>query len=159
MRPQPTYAPTPMPSSPPPTRPAARADDLIADAREALIFPIGDRVAGVYEVRSLLGKGGMGQVFEAFDHDLERRVALKTMWPNPSLPSLRHEARALAAFRHPSLVSVHTMGQHSGVEFIVMERIFGVDLVDHLDQRLRGGGSFNVFDYICFGNEYAAGCP
>ncbi|MCA9530643.1 MAG: protein kinase [Myxococcales bacterium] len=146
-----------MPSSPPPTRPAARADDLIADAREALIFPIGERVAGVYEVRSLLGKGGMGQVFEAFDHDLERRVALKTMWPNPSLPSLRHEARALAAFRHPSLVSVHTMGQHSGVEFIVMERIFGVDLVDHLDQRLRGGGSFSLDEVLTVVRAIAEG--
>ena len=48
--------------------------------------------------------------------------------PDPSTGSLglllglRHEARALAAFRHPSLVTVHTLGNHRGVDFIVMER-------------------------------------
>jgi serine/threonine-protein kinase len=96
-------------------------------------------VSGVYEVVGLLGEGGMGQVFEAVDHVLNRRVALKVSWALPHAPPLVNEARALAAFRHPSLVTVHTLGEHRGLDYIVMERIYGTSLADHLDARALAG--------------------
>ena len=96
------------------------------------IFATGELVDGVYEIIQLLGHGGMGQVFEALDHSLNRRVAIKAVWPNPLAPPLRNEARALAAFSHPSLVMVHSLGQHNGVDYLVMERVYGVPLAEHV---------------------------
>ena len=92
-----------------------------------------------YEVRGLLGAGGMGQVFEALDHQLDRRVAIKVASAGPAVALLRQEARALAAFRHPSLVTVHTLGQHRGLDFLVMERIYGLSLGRHLTTRHQSG--------------------
>ena len=110
------------------------------------IFRVGEILAGVYEISALLGEGAMGQVFEARDHDLDRRVAIKAAWPG--LPSLRKEARALAAFRHPSLVTVHALGEHHDVEFLVMERIYGVSLAAHMAHRFEAGGQFALEEAV-----------
>ncbi len=98
---------------------------------------MGELVSGAYEITGLLGEGGMGQVFEAVDRLLDRRVAIKAAWPDPAVPSLVNEARALAAFRHPSLVTVHTLGEHRGIDYIVMERIYGRSLADLLEHRTK----------------------
>jgi len=111
--------------------------DEVAGSRPSIppLFEAGQVVAGHFEILSLLGWGGMAQVWEARDRDLDRRVALKVAKPKPNVPPLRKEAQALAAFRHPSLVTVHSMGHHEGVDFIVMERIFGVSLARKLKER------------------------
>ena len=114
------------------------------DAPSGPIFMQGELVDGVYEVRGLLGEGGMAQVYEAYDHLLERTVALKAAWPEPGLPPLRDEAKALAKFQHPSLVTVHTVGEHRGIDFIVMERIYGVPLSAHISSREEQGVPFKV---------------
>jgi serine/threonine protein kinase len=98
-------------------------------------FSPGERLNGTYEIMTLLGEGGMGQVFEALDLMLDRRVAIKVARSSTSTRQLRNEARALAAFKHPSLVSVHTLGVHEGRDFLVMERIYGINLLDHLESR------------------------
>lgn len=102
-------------------------------------FGIGDVLGGVYEVRGVLGRGGMGQVYDAWDRALNRRVAIKTSLPG--LPTILNEARALAAMRHPSLVTVHALGEHDGTPFMVMEHIPGVTLGAHLEKRRLGGTS------------------
>jgi eukaryotic-like serine/threonine-protein kinase len=89
----------------------------------------------LYEIRSLLGEGGMGQVFEAHDLSLNRRVAIKASWPITERGLIRREAMALAAIRHPSMVVVHGVGEHAGVEYAVMERVYGVPLDDYLARR------------------------
>jgi serine/threonine-protein kinase len=111
---------------------------------ERTIFAIGELVSGVYEVMGLLGEGGMGQVFEAVDHVLNRRVALKASFAEPHIPPIVKEARALAAFRHPSLVTVHTLGEHRGLDYIVMERVYGTSLADHLERRAATGRPIEV---------------
>lgn len=120
----------------------------VSDSRDdtagGLIFPVGEILAGNYEVRSLLGAGGMGQVFEALDHLLDRRVAIKVATPGPAVALLRQEARALAAFRHPSLVTVHTLGNHRGLDFLVMERIYGLSLGRHLSTRYDAGAAPDI---------------
>lgn len=90
----------------------------------------------------------MGQVFEALDHQLDRRVAIKVACPGPAVALLRQEARALAAFRHPSLVTVHTLGQHRGLDFLVMERIYGLSLGRHLSTRYESGSAPDVDETI-----------
>lgn len=102
---------------------------------EEQIFATGELIDGAYEIIQLLGHGGMGQVFEALDHSLNRRVAIKAAWPNPLAPPLRNEARALAAFSHPSLVMVHSLGAHGDIDYLVMERVYGVPLTEHLATR------------------------
>lgn len=108
-----------------------------AAAAEERTFMPGERLNGVYEILALLGEGGMGQVFEALDLMLDRRVAIKVARSQSHARQLRNEARALAAFKHPSLVSVYTLGVHQTRDFLVMERIYGIDLSEHLEKRAR----------------------
>lgn len=115
---------------------------------ENRIFATGELLDGVYEIMKLLGRGGMGQVFEAHDHLLNRRVAIKAAWPNPLSPPLRNEARALAAFQHPSLVSVHTLGEHRGIDYLVMERVYGVSLTQHATTRCGSGNRFTPAEVV-----------
>ena len=112
------------------------------------IFATGELLDGVYEIMQLLGRGGMGQVFEAHDHLLNRRVAIKAAWPNPLSPPLRNEARALAAFQHPSLVAVHTLGEHRGIDYLVMERVYGVSLTQHASTRWGSGQAFSPEEVV-----------
>jgi serine/threonine-protein kinase len=112
------------------------------------VFRRGDVIAGVYEIRSVLGTGAMGQVYEAYDRALARLVAIKTAVPSDNMPPLRHEAQALAALRHPSLVAVHAIGMHKGMEYIVMERVGGLSLEQHLDQRRASSQPFSELEAI-----------
>jgi serine/threonine-protein kinase len=107
----------------------------IIDARTPA-FAVGDVIGGTLVIRGLLGKGGMGQVFEAYDQSLHRIVAVKVAWPH-AVASVRDEAQALAALRHPSIIAVYGVGTHAGVEYVVMERIHGLTLEAHLQQRRR----------------------
>lgn len=111
------------------------------------IFQIGELLSDNYEVRSVLGAGGMGQVFEAHDLALNRRVAIKAAWPDLR-DSVRKEAQALAAIRHPSMVTVYAIGHHEGVEYVVMERIYGVSLDTHLHRRRSRGEPLTMIEVV-----------
>jgi len=97
------------------------------------IFALGDVLSDAYEIRAVLGQGGMGQVFDAHDRNLGRRVAVKANWPECP-QTVRNEARALAAVRHPGVVAVHALGTHAGVDYMVMEHVAGVTLSHHLER-------------------------
>jgi serine/threonine-protein kinase len=127
------------------------------DSERANLFEVGDFVAGLYEIRSVLGSGGMAQVFEAHDHALDRRVAIKAGWPGIPPGALHQEARALAAIRHEALPTVHGIGVHRKTDFIVMERIYGVSLEDHLRQRQQRGESFAVDEVLWLARKIAEG--
>jgi CheY-like chemotaxis protein len=99
----------------------------------APLLDVGEVLGSAFEIRALLGEGGMGQVYEAHDRLLSRRVAIKVPWPDSAL-SVRREAQALAALRHPSMVTIYGLGLHRGIEYVVMERIYGTTLEAHLDR-------------------------
>jgi serine/threonine protein kinase len=102
---------------------------------ENTIFRIGDLLSETYEVRAVLGGGGMGQVFDAQDVALVRRVAIKANFADIDLQfSIRNEARALAALRHPGVIGVYALGCHGGVDYMVMEHVSGVTLAHHLER-------------------------
>ncbi|HEY6324376.1 MAG TPA: protein kinase, partial [Thermoanaerobaculia bacterium] len=97
---------------------------------------------GPYRIEGRLGRGGMGEVFAAYDQRLDRRVAIKLVRPEGSAGSgarerLRREARAAAALSHPAIVCVHDIlagGDDEG-DAIVMELVEG----ETLAQRLQTG--------------------
>jgi eukaryotic-like serine/threonine-protein kinase len=92
---------------------------------------------GAYRILSLLGKGGMGEVYLAEDTQLDRKVALKFLshhfindaW---SKRQLMKEAQAAARLDHPNICAVHGFDQHSDHSFIVMQYVEGETLAVHL---------------------------
>lgn len=90
-----------------------------------------------YEVRSILGRGGMAEVRDGWDTRLARPVAIKLLhagWVTDHGLRRRFddEARAAAALNHPNIVVVHDSGEHHGTPFIVMERLPGRSLADEI---------------------------
>jgi eukaryotic-like serine/threonine-protein kinase len=126
--------------------PTTRIDAAVAPTGD--VFKYGDIIDETYEIRGLLGEGGMGQVYEAFDQRLNRVVAIKVAWPTIDITSVRKEARALAAIRHPCVLTVFAAGEHNGTEYIVMERILGVTLETHIRRRVSAGKPFAFGDAI-----------
>jgi len=95
-------------------------------------------IAGRYDVKRLLGRGGMGEVLLARDLVLDRDVALKQLLPELSqdgmfLERFAREARALARVRHPGVVQVHDfLPSADGAAYLVLEYVPGLSLGDEL---------------------------
>ncbi|HTJ46555.1 MAG TPA: serine/threonine-protein kinase [Kofleriaceae bacterium] len=99
---------------------------------EVPALAVGDQVGRFIVVRPV-GAGGMGEVYEARDPELDRSIALKVLRPSAAgeLRLLR-EAQALAQLAHPNVVSVHDVGVAGERLFIAMELIDGKQLGEHL---------------------------
>ena len=86
---------------------------------------------GRYVVLGLVGSGGMGDVFAAYDPELDRRVALKLLRTNPEGAGARargrllREAKAIAKLSHPNVVVVHDAGTYDDRVFVAMEFVEG----------------------------------
>ena len=80
---------------------------------------------GRYVLGELLGSGGQGRVCEGRQLDLDRRVAIKQLHDGGQI---RHEARLLAALRHPNILAVHELIEVDGKPALVLEHIEGTDL-------------------------------
>jgi serine/threonine-protein kinase len=92
--------------------------------------PLVGRQHGSYRILSLLGAGGMGEVYRAHDVTLGRDVALKTLPPefalDPArLARFRREARALAALNHPNIATIHGLEESADLHFLVLELVEG----------------------------------
>jgi serine/threonine protein kinase len=102
---------------------------------ETVATPAARLRIGKYEIVRLLGRGGMGAVYQALDPVLEREVALKVMLPETAgdpeqKQRFEREARAVARLSHPSVVTVFDLGYHTdGSPYIVMELLRGQDLL------------------------------
>ncbi len=110
-----------------------------------------------YRLDAELGHGAMGAVYKCHDLKLERDVAIKvlnqTLFDKNERDRLIHEAKVIARFKHPNIVSVHDVGEFEGSPFFVMEYVDGGSLRDlqprDLDDILR------IFVQICQGLEGA----
>ena len=91
---------------------------------------------GRFRVEAVLGRGGMGEVYRAFDPTLQRIVAVKTVRPDMARPEylarMMREAQACARLSHPNIVTVFEAGQADGVVFIAMEFLQGENLSEVL---------------------------
>jgi Tol biopolymer transport system component len=95
---------------------------------------------GPYEIQSLVGAGGMGEVYRAHDSRLDRTVAIKVLPASFSadrdrLQRFAQEARAAAALNHPNILSIFDIGEEQGAPYVVSELLEGETLRD----RLRNG--------------------
>src|SRR5713226_8741699 len=96
---------------------------------------------GPYEIQSLLGAGGMGEVYSARDTRLLRTVAIKVLpahlSSNPDMHArFEQEAKSISALQHPNICVVHDVGSKDGVDFMVMEYVAGRTL----DRAIPEGG-------------------
>jgi len=112
---------------------------------------------GEYEVQSLLGIGGMGEVYRAHDPRLSRDVAVKVIPHFVSndadrLRRFEQEARAAAALNHPNILAVHQLGTFEGAPYLVSELLEG----ETLREQLRGG-RLAVRKAIDYGVQIARG--
>ena len=103
------------------------SDNAVARLR-ALVKQVPDTAR--YGIGALIGEGGMGRVYAAYDRELEREVALKVLRPDApnggERERIRREARILASLEHPGIVPVHDVGVLSdGRLFYVMKHVRG----------------------------------
>jgi eukaryotic-like serine/threonine-protein kinase len=104
-------------------------------------------VLGRYQLLRLLGRGGMGAVYEGIHLDLKKRVAIKTLRPAlAAMPGARarflREGEAASRIAHRNVVDVTDVGTSDGVTYLVMELLEGQDLSDRLAQT----GALSVAD-------------
>jgi serine/threonine-protein kinase len=114
-----------------PARPAGEASvPPILPSATAPPAPVAGAFFGErYRIERELGRGGMGQVFQAHDLELDRDVALKVLAPGAhdeqGLRRFEQEARAAGALEHPNVVAVHDVGTHDGERYIISELLHG----------------------------------
>jgi len=101
---------------------------------------LGKRLDGRYEMRELIGVGGMAYVYKAYDAVDDRTVAVKILreefLSNEEFTRrFRNESKAIAILNHPNIVKVLDVGFGERLQYIVMEYIDGITLKEYLDQR------------------------
>ncbi len=92
---------------------------------------------GPYEVEKPLGAGGMGEVYRAKDTRLDRIVAIKVLPERTAMNAdlrarFEREAKAISSLNHPNICTLHDVGHHEGIDFLVMEYLEGEVLSERL---------------------------
>ncbi len=111
-----------------------------------------------YKIVQSLGKGGMGEVFKAFDSVLERDVAIKVMHKH-LLEDVRNDARFMSEARvaaklvHPNIVTIHEVDEADFGRYIVMEFVQGTSLTD----LIRNKGTLKPESVIKFAGQMLSG--
>jgi serine/threonine protein kinase len=122
------------------------------------------RLLPQYEITLLLGRGGMGAVYQGVQKNLERPVAIKILPPDMDdeedsyAERFKNEARAMAKLNHPGIVEVYQFGRtDDGLLYIVMEFVAGTDVQRMLAKqgRLSGEHALAITAHVCDALQYA----
>jgi len=124
-----------VPGTPPP---APKPDEEHIEERLARVLGAG------YEMRGLVGRGGFALVYEVWDRQLERRLAVKVLdpevsWTSGMLARFRQEARTLAKLQHPAILAIHFVGEGEGLNWYAMPFVEG----DSLSAMIRKRGALS----------------
>jgi len=103
---------------------------------------------GKYEVKGLLGRGGMGVVYKCYDEAIDRHVAIKAITKSDLEPEdlkhviarFRHEAKAVGRLTHPAIVQIYDYAEDDDLAYIVMELVTGRTL----QELLKAGETFDL---------------
>jgi serine/threonine-protein kinase len=110
-----------------------------------------------YEIRGLVGRGGMGAVYRALDRELDEEVALKVLEApgegTPGEQQLRREIKLARTITHPNVVRAYDFGEAEGVRFFTMEYVAGATLRELLDEegRLALTPALQIAKQVCRG--------
>jgi eukaryotic-like serine/threonine-protein kinase len=104
-------------------------------------------IIGKYQIQGVLGQGGMGIVYRAFDPAIQRSVAIKTITKSTldsadlqyALTRFRHEAQAVGRLTHPRIAAIYDCGEDADIAYIVMELVNGQSLFHHIQKQARFG--------------------
>jgi response regulator RpfG family c-di-GMP phosphodiesterase/tRNA A-37 threonylcarbamoyl transferase component Bud32 len=102
---------------------------------------------GKYQIQGVLGQGGMGIVYRAFDPAIHRPVAIKTITKSAldpadlqyALTRFRHEAQAVGRLTHPRITQIYDYGEDMDIAYIVMEIVNGQSLFHHIQNQAKFG--------------------
>ncbi len=119
--------------------------------------PSPSKLQSRYQIQSVVGQGGAGEVSTAWDTQLERTVAIKRLRPDgiseDVIQSTWQEAMRLASIRHANIVTIYDMGMDSGVPYIVMEYVNG----ETVDERVDHHGALNLRDFLSLAEQALEG--
>lgn len=101
---------------------------------------IGKKLDGRYEIKEIIGVGGMANVYKAYDSIDDRTVAVKIlrdehMQNDELLRRFRNESKAIAVLSHPNIVKVYDVSFNEDIQYIVMEHIDGITLKEYIEQQ------------------------
>jgi serine/threonine protein kinase len=140
-----------------PTRAASQSQSAVSDEP---VLPAGTKL-GQYEIKEMLGRGGMGTVYKAYQLMLDRFVAIKILpaklFTDPEFVTrFNREAKALAGLSHPNIVGIYDIGQESGYFYFVMEFVEGVTVRQLIEERkLPPEEAMKIVPQLCEALEYA----
>src|SRR5438876_1541483 len=122
------------------TQPIASVPTVVRDAAGGQLRP-GAVFAGRYEVKEILGAGGMGVVYRAFDRELQEPVAIKTLRPEAmaggsvALDRFKQEIRLARRIAHRNVVRTYDLGEENGMYYLTMEYVEGTSLKQLITSR------------------------
>ena len=107
---------------------------------EAAAIAMTGRTVGGYHLQTLLGAGGMGEVYRARDSKLGRDVAIKILPRAVTSDAARlvrfeREARMLAALNHPNICAIYGLEEADGLRFLILELVEGGTLAERISER------------------------
>ncbi|MEZ5428076.1 MAG: protein kinase [Pyrinomonadaceae bacterium] len=108
----------------------------------------------VYRIEKLIGRGGMGRVYLAYDEKLRRQVAVKILPPEYTVEDERvsrfvREARAISALNHPNIVTIYDVDNFENVNYIATEFVSGKILREYVEKGIDLSGTLNILIQCC----------
>ena len=115
---------------------------------------------GRYQIREMIGEGAMASVYQAYDPEIDRTLAIKVLKPHLARVEqyrarFLREARAAGVLSHPNIVTIFDVGVEGDVPYIAMELLDGMTLGD----LIRSGREFTVDEVVAIGIEPGVSAP
>jgi len=121
------------PTNPPVSRTPSQSRSSGSRSSRAGLFENGEELGPRFVIEDLLGEGGMGRVYKAYDRELDRFIALKVLQPELAsdpqvIQRFKHELLLASRISHKNILRIHDLSEADGVKFITMAFVDGRDL-------------------------------
>ncbi len=121
------------PSNPPVSRTPSSSRSTGSRSNRSGLFEPGEELGPRFVIEALLGEGGMGRVYKAYDRELDRFIALKVLLPDLAndpqiIQRFKHELLLASRISHKNILRIHDLSEADGVKFITMAFVDGEDL-------------------------------